>query len=535
MKYLYPVKIKIHIDPLGLSITPWSRQNSILLWLMAILLLPASVAAFDFQTVIDKAGKMAGEPYQAPQAIPKFMRELTYSQYQDIRFDPEKSLWRESVSRFQVMLIPPGLFYTHAVSINIVDSQGSHALPFRRDLFTYSDPALAKRVPPDLGYAGFKLTYPLQKEDLTNQFLVFAGASYFRAVGRDNAFGLSARGVALDTGLPSGEEFPSFVEYWLVRPSPEAKEMLVYALLDGKSMTGAYAFTIIPGPATTLTVKATIFARNPLKLPGLAPLTSMFYYGDNTARPIGEWRRQVHDSDGLLIHNGLSGEWLWRPLLNPKTLQMDAFATENVRGFGLLQRDNAFRDYLDTEAHYQNRPSAWVEPQGNWGQGQVMLVQLPTPDETNDNIVLFWTPAQQLTPGKPLALAYTLTFGAEAITGEPMGRAIKTLVGDGNRTGGGASPGAYRLIVDFAGGQLDKLPSRAKILASVTALQKGEVIDQYVEYIPAQHCWRLSILARPADGAALSLRAYLSREQETLTETWTYRLAADNDIHTQGE
>ncbi|MDP3481116.1 MAG: glucan biosynthesis protein, partial [Desulfoprunum sp.] len=188
-----------------------------------VMLMPAPASAFDVQTVIDKAGSLASKPYQAPQAIPKFMRELSYSQYQDIRFDPEKSLWRESGSRFQVMLMPPGLFYDHAVAINIVDSQGNHPLPFKRDLFTFNDPNLAKRIPPDLGYAGFKLTYPMDKEDRHNQFLVFAGASYFRSVGQGNAFGLSARGVALDTGLSSGEEFPAFIEFWLVRPSPEAK------------------------------------------------------------------------------------------------------------------------------------------------------------------------------------------------------------------------------------------------------------------------------------------------------------------------
>jgi glucans biosynthesis protein len=506
----------------------------LLLWLV-VLATPVPVSAFDLQTVVDKARALAAESYEAPEVIPKFMRELSYDQYQDIRFDPERSLWRESTSRFEVMPIPAGLFYTHPVTINIVDAQGIHALPFRRELFTCDDPDLAKRIPPDLGYAGFKLTYPLQTAEEHNQFLVFAGASYFRAVGRDNAFGLSARGLALDTGLPSGEDFPAFVEYWLVRPSPAAKEIMVYALLDGRSVTGAYAFTITPGPATSVAIKATIFPRTALNLPGIAPLTSMFYCGDNTARPPGEWRRQVHDSDGLLIHDGMSGEWLWRPLLNPRTLQMDAFAVTNMRGFGLLQRDLDFRDYLDTEAQYHLRPSAWVKPQGDWGKGQVVLVQLPSPNETNDNIVAFWTPAEQVAAGEPFTLEYTLQFGNSAIVGEPMGQAIKTLVGDGNRTGGGASAGAYRFIVDFAGGPLDKLSPRAKIVGAVTALENGEVLDHYVEYVPTQRCWRLSMLAKPAADGPLDLRAYLKQDQETLTETWTYRLAADNDMRRQGD
>ena len=206
---------------------------ALLVWLVMGMMMPAPVSAFDFQTVLDKAEALAAEPYQEPRPVPKFMRDLSYSQYQDIRFDLDKSLWRESRSRFQVMLLPPGLFYGHAVTINIVDSQGSHPLPFKRDLFTFNDPGLEKRIPADLGYAGFKLTYPMQTDEQQNQFLVFAGASYFRSVGKDNAFGISARGLALDTGLPSGEEFPSFVEYWLIRPSPRAEVMNFFALLDG--------------------------------------------------------------------------------------------------------------------------------------------------------------------------------------------------------------------------------------------------------------------------------------------------------------
>jgi glucans biosynthesis protein len=490
----------------------------------------APAAAFEFQTVIDKAKELAANPYKEPASIPKFMKELSYSEYQNIRFKPEKSLWQESHSRFQVMLMSPGLFYKNAVTINIIDSTGTHRLPYRRNYFTFTNPELEKRIPDDLGYAGFKLTWPLQKKEEQNQFMVFAGASYFRAVGRKNSFGLSFRGAALDTGLPTGEEFPSFVEYWLVRPAPDARTMVVYALLDSKSMTGAYSFTITPGATTTANVKATIFPRKELELLGMAPLTSMFYFGENTGRPRGEWRRQVHDSDGLLINNGSTDEWLWRPLLNPKKLQIDYFQTENVRGFGLIQRDTDFRDYLDNEAHYQKRPSAWVEPRGDWGSGKVVLVELPSPDETNDNIVAFWTPSGKVTPEKPITLQYLLKAGDDSISGEKMGSVINTLVGDGNRIGGGSSAGAYRIIVDFAGGTLTKISPRSRLKASVSAQGDSKILDQYVEYVPALRCWRLSILAKPAENGPLLLRAFLQKDKETLTETWTYRLENDNDI-----
>ena len=195
---------------------------------------------FAFQTVTDKARLLAVQSYRAPVSVPRFLLDLSYDQYQDIRFDPDNSLWHQYSSPFKVMLIPPGLFYHHPVKINLIDSEGVHELPFRKDYFNFTNPDLERRFPPDLGYAGFKLTYPLADKKIQNQFIVFAGASYFRAVGRDNAWGISSRGLAIDTGLPSGEEFPAFIEYWLVQPAGNAQEMIVYALLDGPSISGAY-------------------------------------------------------------------------------------------------------------------------------------------------------------------------------------------------------------------------------------------------------------------------------------------------------
>jgi glucans biosynthesis protein len=511
--------------------------------LLALLCSHALAAAagkgMGYDEVVRLAKESASQPYKAPPQVPRFLRELSYNDYQNIRFNPDKSLWQDNKSNFQVMLVPPGLYYTHTVKINVVDSKGVHLLPFQEELFNFDDPELAKRMPRDLGYAGFKLTYPLEQASVQNQFLVFAGASYFRGVARDNAWGISARGVAIDTGLPTGEEFPSFVEFWLVKPAADAESVVVYGLLDGPSLAGAYQFTVSPGNKLQVKVKAMLFPRKNIQLLGAAPLTSMFFYGENTPRPRGEWRAQVHDSDGLLIQNGITNEWLWRPLINPKNLEMDYFATENVHGFGLLQRDDLFTDYQDLAAHYHARPSTWVEPQGNWGKGTVVLVQLPTTLETNDNIVAFWTPEKAITAQEPIALSYNLGFGNSRLVNEPMGQAINTFLGDGNIIGGGHAEGAYRVIVDFAGGVLDKVPGEALVNGVVSAQEEGEVLEQYVEYNAPLKAWRLSILARPAKNKPLVLRAFLSQkaqgsqapqEEKTLTETWTYRLPVDNDI-----
>jgi glucans biosynthesis protein len=455
---------------------------------------------------------------------------MSYDAYQGIRFNSDRSLWRESQSNFQVMFIVPGLYYTHPVTLNVIDAEGPRPLSFKKPDFVFADPEVEKRVPADVGFAVFKLTFPLNKKNEQHQFLVFAGASYFRGVGKDNVFGISGRGLAIDTGLSSGEEFPAFTEFWLIQPASDAKEMVVYGLLDSKSLTGAYQFIIVPGSPTKMKVKTQLFPRNSIQLLGTAPLTSMFFYGENTPRPTGEWRREVHDSDGLQIHAGASGEWLWRPLLNPVNLEMDFFSTEKIQGFGLLQRDEKFLDYEDLGAHYEKRPSAWVEPQGEWGPGKVVLVQLPTPQETNDNIVAFWTPKSPVTPQTPLNLAYDVSFGKADITGNPMGTVAKTFIGDGNVIGGGKVPNAYRIILDFTGGPLDKLSSDAPVKGQVTALDSGELLEHFVEYHEQIKGWRLSILAKPAQNKPLHLRAFLNADTTTLTETWTYRLPVMNNI-----
>ena len=489
----------------------------------------AAGAPFAFPSVVELARARAAAEWRAPEQIPSFMQELSYTQYQDIRFDPARSIWRQGDSPFQIMLVPPGLYYTHAVKINLVEADGVKPLAFQKDYFTFTDPELEKLVPPELGFAGFKLTFPFFDPKVQNQFLVFSGASYFRGVGRDNAWGISSRGIAVNTGLPGGEEFPSFVEFWLVRPGAGATSVRVYGLLDGPSLSGAYEFTVTPGEQTRVQVRAVLFPRQSIPLLGVAPLTSMFFYGENTPRPPGEWRPQVHDSDGLLIANG-NGEWLWRPLLNPKSLELDYFDTLDVRGFGLLQRDARFADYQDLGAHYNNRPSTWVTPEGQWGPGRVVLVQLPTRNETNDNIVAFWSPQAPPATATPYHIGYTLAFGDTRLADSGRGHVINTFIGDGNILGGGSHPGSYRVLVDFTGGPLDRLKDDAAVEGVVTGLDGTEVLEYYVEHNAPERSWRLSLLARPAPGKSLLLRAFLQEKDAALTETWSYRLPPDNDI-----
>lgn len=495
--------------------------------ILPFLIFTVPAQAFEFGEVVDKAKTLADSKYEPPPEVPEFLKDLDYQAYQAIRFNPEASLWREGRSRFQVMMVPPGNFYTHTVQLNEIDASGVQPIPFEKSAYSFSDRDLAKRIPANLGHAGFKLTYPLGDGTEQNQFLVFAGASYFRGVGADNRFGLSARGVTVNTGLPSGEEFPSFVEFWLERPAGDSDRMRVYGLLNGPSVSGAYRFDIHPGPTTRIDVTAELFFRDAVDQPGLAPLTSMFYYGENTKRPAGEWRPQVHDSDGLLIHDQGSDEWLWRPLVNPSRLTLSYHQVNRLGGFGLIQRDIAFHEFEDAEARYDRRPSAWISPRKGWSDGEVVLVEIPTDSETNDNIVTFWKPGGDVSAGAHHQFEYSLSFGGRDIAGQDMGRVVKTFVGDGNRTGGGDVEDAYRLIVDFAGGPLDELEPDAAVVSNVSvgsSSESAEIIEQYVEFIEADNNWRLSILARPGKEMEPVLRGQLLLDDKPLTEVWTYPL-----------
>jgi periplasmic glucans biosynthesis protein len=483
-----------------------------------------SRAEFSFANVVQEAESLAAQPYTPPAPVPELLANLPYDQFQSIRFRPDQSLWRGEGSRFQIMFFHPGLYFRNAVDVLVVDDQGAQSLAFEKSWFDYP-PKLAQEIPNDLGYAGIKLTYPLTGPDIQNQFLVFGGASYFRGVGRDESFGLSGRGLALNTGLPVGEEFPLFRRYWLVKPARDATQMTMYALLDSKSVAGAYRFVVTPGEPTVMAVDATLFFRKGVEQVGLAPLTSMFFYGENTDRPPAHWRPEVHDSDGLAIESG-TGERIWRPIANPKRLSHSYFAVTNPRGFGLIQRDRRFGSYEDPEANYQNRPNAWVVPKGDWGEGHVILVEIPTDKEINDNIAAFWTPKEKVEPGTRINLSYEVQLGGANTPRQTGGYASATYVGAGDVIGGGNVDGTVRVLADFTGGELPDLPPNAPVSAVVNVNEGAELVHQTVFAVPENKGWRLSLLVKPPKDKPLELRAFLRKDNASLTETWAYRVEA---------
>lgn len=501
-----------------------TRSGSVLLaFILVLSLIRGADAAtnFSIDNVASLAKELAAKPFKPFAPIPDFLKQLTYDEYRDIRFDPDQSLWKES-GNFQVQFIHPGLYYGHSVAINTYDTQGIRRVPFSPKLFTYGKNKFADKVPADLGFAGFRLAYPLYKKDEYNHVIVFAGASYFRAVAKNEVFGLSARGLAIDTGLPSGEEFPAFREFWLERPSRQARAMKIYALLDSQSLTGAYEFLVRPGERTLVDVKARLFERKRVKELGIAPLTSMFLYGEEKPRPPGDWRPEVHDSDGLSIASG-TGEWLWRPLVNPQKLQISYFEMENPRGFGLLQRDRRFSNYEDLETRHELRPNAWITPLGNWGQGQIKLVEIPSPKEINDNIVAYWIPKNLPAVGQPIDLAYRIHFQSEEAIDSASGRVTATRIGIGDKED------LRRFVLDFEGGKLKNLPVNAPVKPVISVEPDGELVQQNSSKNPVTGGWRVAFQVKTPKDKPLQLRAFLQYEKnpatkEALSETWNYEL-----------
>jgi glucans biosynthesis protein len=498
---------------------------------LAALLAGASAHAqrFDFDSLTGLAKTRAAEPYRAnSDKLPKALADITYDQLRDIRFKPARSLWRAEGSPFEAQFFHLGLYQTEPVRIHEIAADGTaRRIPYRVDDFDYGKNTFNPKPWGDLGHAGFRLHYPLNNPAYKDELIVFQGASYFRALGAGQQYGLSARGLAIDSVGGQGEEFPRFTEFWIQRPAANATEVTVMALLESPRATGAYRFVIRPGQQTTTTVNARVFLRQgaaPVNTLGIAPLTSMFLSGENQPLP-GDFRPEVHDSDGLMMVTG-EGEWLWRPLQRPQSPVVSSFGMTNPRGFGLMQRDRSFASYEDVEAHYERRPSAWIKPLGNWGAGRVELLQLPTPDETHDNIVAYWVPGQLPAAGQPLELSYELAWQGDDQQRPPSAWATQSRRGYGYTRLTPAEQAAQpKYIVDFTGPALDALPEGAEVRAVVTADANGRVLEAMAYPNPATRTWRMTVRVQRVDPAKpVELRAFLQHRNDTVSETWTHLL-----------
>lgn len=468
-----------------------------------------------FDKLIDRARHSATQAYSKEAPVPDTAK-LGYDAYRGIRFRPESILWRDSGS-FHVEFFPTGFLYQTPVKMYVIRRDrpgrpgGAVALSPSPEMFDFG----TAKPPAKVGFAGFKVTHPLNGQAF-DEIVSFLGASYFRPIAKGQAYGASARGLAVDTAQPRSEEFPEFREFWLVDPAPGDSSMTLYALLESPGASGAYAFTVTPGARTTVDVDARLFMRHGVSMLGIAPLTSMFLSGKS-----GPWRDdfrpEVHDSDGLALLTG-EGERIWRPLGNPGALQVSSFVDNNPRGFGLQQRERRFDRYQDGVAKYEARPSLWVEPKGDWGEGEVRLVEIPTPSEYHDNIVAFWVSRWPVEKGTALEYRYRLSALSDEADLFPESRVVATRQApvDGNTK-------ARRLVIEFQGDTLTELPEQ-RLVESNVEVNGGKLVRAEIDRVPGSTNRRLFIDIEPESRRAAEVRAYLTVDGKRVSETFSIQL-----------
>jgi glucans biosynthesis protein len=469
----------------------------------------------DFDYVRGLAIGEAARPYKEPaDDLPARLGSLNYDEYRSIRFQPGRALWRRDRVPFQLQFFHRGGLFRDRVTMHEFSGTHEQVIPFLREFFSYDGVKDLPSMHSSLGYAGFRVHTPLNQPGVYDELIAFLGTNYFRAIGAGQLYGLSARGVAIDSGLPGvAEEFPHFTDFWVGKPEPDATSITIYALLKGPSVTGAYEFVVRPGRATTVDIRTALIFRHDVQLPGIAPLTSMFWFGENSVRPRGEMRPEVHDSDGLIVDDdGLRR--LWRPLHNPHdTLSTDVPAHKLVR-FGLMQRDRKIASYEDLEARYEKRPSVWVEPRGDW-EGSVRLVELPTPAESGDNIVAFWRPAAKPVPGKPVEFRYRIVWSLLEPSNAGLAEVASTRQGE--------LPGAGRIFwIDF----VDEKNTRRDLSEMVPVIElrgPGRIRRYSIVPYPDINGCRVAIETEGlARGQSISLRCHLRDKTEPVSETWSY-------------
>ncbi|MDB2330733.1 glucan biosynthesis protein G [Alteromonas sp.] len=477
------------------------------------------------QAVIDAARESAKGAYKEnDHGLNKTLKAIDYQTYRAIRFKPEKSLWRDKKD-YEIQFFHPGFLYNTPITVHTIgeDNQPKQ-LHFNSEMFSYDGDAasLAGLTGQNTGYAGFRIHYPIKNDQYKDEFAVFLGASYFRLVGKHQVYGISARGLAIDTALPKGEEFPHFTEFWIVEPK-KGQPITVYARLESPSVAGAYRFVIHPDVDTTVDVQSWLFAREDVQKLGVAPFTSMFLYGENSQKRHDDYRPEVHDSDGVLMVTH-AGEEIWRPLTNPSRLQITSLSDSAPEGFGMFQRDGRWENYLDAEANYHLRPSLWVTPQHGFEKGRLEVVEIPTNSEVHDNVVAYWIPDAPLLEGESRYFAYQLSTTEQYAFNSNVATVLRT------RQGKAVLPGdefadeslntTRQFSVDFA------VPDDADInpddLRFVVQGINGEVSKVRVYAVDNGREWRGTFMVKPNERKTVDMRAFIEAKGERVSEVWNY-------------
>jgi glucans biosynthesis protein len=474
----------------------------------------AAPTPFDPAMVTETARNLAMQPYKAlPADLPDAFKTLTYEQYVAIHLRPGASLWANDNIGFAIEPLHRGFIFSTPMQINLVANGEARRLTYDAALFDFG-----KRAPPanlgDIGFSGFRVLAPLDHGGFF-EIATFQGASFFRAVGRGLDSGAMARALSIRTADPRGEEFPALRSVWIERPSIAASALIIYAIIDSESVTGAYRFTLRPGEATLIDTECTLFARSTLDHYGIATMSAIHLSGAIDQTRNDDLRPAVAEIDGLQILTGM-GEWIWRPVSNPLTLQTSTFVDENPRGFGFLQRDRNFDHYQDDDQHWENRPSLWIEPIGDWSFGGVQLLEIPTDSDVNDNIIAYWRPKQPLNAGAEISFAYRQFWCASPPERPYLATVALT------RSGRGSSLKRHRFLVEFSGANLRSIKNPDEIKPNLTA-SPGSIVFVRTFYVRAKTICRVLFDLDPGGENFSELRLVLEAGGKPISETWVYR------------
>jgi periplasmic glucans biosynthesis protein len=475
---------------------------------------------FSFDALTALAKRNASQPYKAPQSrAAQIIKAIDFDAAQKIKFRPDHALWAHRPGADPVSFFHLNKYSADPVTIHLVEGGKAREILYGPDYFDYSVSGLDPKALANLGFAGFRV---MDGQGKPTDWLAFQGASYFRSSGQDAQYGASARGIAINTAAATAEEFPRFSQFWLEASGPA---VAIFALLDGPSITGAYRFDAVKndnGPVV-MNVHCVLFFRADISRLGIAPLTSMYWYGENERRKAADWRPEIHDSDGLALWTG-KGERIWRPLIDPPQVMTNSFMDTNPKGFGLIQRDRDFENYQDDGAYYNKRPGIWVELKGNWGAGAVQLVEIPTDDEIHDNIVAYWRPDADIKSGDSLTFDYRLYWqDSEPAYPKNIAHVVATRLGVGGVPGQIPVPrDKHKFVVDFTGGPLMQMQQRFDIKPVVSA-SRGKTDNSYVIKVVGTDRWRAFFDLQAEGNAPVDLRLFLKLGDKTLSETWIYQ------------
>lgn len=468
---------------------------------------------FEAGAMVETARALSRRPYAAPaNDLPGEFANLTYEQYVAIKALPPALIWGGENRGFVVEPLHRGFVFSNAVGLFTVEGGQVRRVGYDRSRFEFGRTAGPATIG-DIAFSGFRLQSTFGNGQLS-EFAIVQGATFFRALARGQNFGVMARALTLRPAETRGEEFPMFRGFWIERPNPGMNALVVHGLIDSESASGAVRMTFRPGDISIVDLELTLFPRVAIEHVGLGGMGSSYLFGPNDRRGVDDARPAVFESKGLQMLNG-QGEWLWRPLQNPETLQSSAFVDQNPRGFGLLQRDRDFSAFQDDDQRFERRPSLWIEPIGEWGQGAVQLIEIPSDSEVNDNILAYWRPRTPMAAGSEVAVSYRQFWCWTPPERPPLAVVTATSVGRG---GAGRR---RRFAVDFVGEGLNGA-APPDLRPSLTA-STGTILGLKAWPYPDRKAMRVGFELDPGNENASELRLVLEAGGKPLSETWLYR------------